>query len=90
MVSIQFVLGLIKLITIINENGFDIHALRMQIEHATTMIIAIALAHVTAKWKNSPNQIRVSKTLLMVVLSLAFLIAGITRIRGIEIWNPFQ
>lgn len=31
-------------------------ALRIQFEHATTMILAVAIAHSAAAWKNSIRQ----------------------------------
>ncbi|MBX7154198.1 MAG: hypothetical protein K1X91_04500 [Bacteriodetes bacterium] len=88
MTSIQFVLGVIKLIDVINTVGFDMHALRLQIEHATTMLIAIAVIHITSKWKNAENTIRVQRTLQMLLLSLILIFVGISRIRGMEIWIP--
>jgi len=54
-----------------------------RLEHATTMILAVIAAHMTAMWRrsaDSPTKYR--NQLLMVLLSLLLVAMGVIRLRG--------
>jgi hypothetical protein len=54
-----------------------------RLEHATTMILAVISAHLAARWRptaDSPTRFR--NQLLLVLLSLALVLAGVIRLRG--------
>jgi bacteriorhodopsin len=49
-------------------------------EHLATMLIATALVHVTAKWKQSPAKLRAKNTLIFILIALIVVALGITRL----------
>ncbi|MCP5100067.1 MAG: hypothetical protein GY943_31320 [Chloroflexi bacterium] len=54
-----------------------------RIEHATTMIIAIVLAHSSAAWKKSDSSNKKFRNnLIVVLLSIVVVFMGVTRLRG--------
>lgn len=54
-----------------------------RLEHATTMILAVIAAHMTAMWKRSTNDsLKFRNQLLMVVLAVILVIFGVIRLRG--------
>lgn len=76
LLDVNLVLGLILLFTL----GISGMA---RLEHAVTMILAVAAAHMTAIWRKSevsPTKYR--NQLLMVVLSLLLVLAGVIRLRS--------
>ena len=76
LIDINFLLGLILLISL----GFDSRA---RVEHVGTMFVAVLLAHSNAAWRKSDDsakKFRNNLILVLVVLALVFL--GVTRIRG--------
>ena len=58
-----------------------------RMEHATTMIIAAVLAHLPARWKNSPDAIRFRNTLFCIVGALVLVFMGVVRLRGGWTWQ---
>lgn len=75
LMDINLLLGLILLFT------YGLSATHW-IEHAVTMILAVAAAHMTAIWRkstDSPSKFR--NQLLMVFLSLLLVLAGVIRLR---------
>lgn len=58
-----------------------------RIEHITTMIIAAVLAHLPARWKNSPDAIRFRNTLFCIVGALVLVFMGVVRLRGGWTWQ---
>lgn len=58
-----------------------------RIEHLTTMLIAAVIAHLPARWKNSPDAIRFRNTLFCVIASLALVFVGVVRLRGGWTWQ---
>lgn len=71
--DINVLLGLILLFS----RGFN----GLRLEHATTMILAVIAAHVTAIWRkstDSPTKYR--NQLLMVLLSLLLVVMGVIRL----------
>jgi uncharacterized membrane protein YphA (DoxX/SURF4 family) len=76
LLDLNFLLGLIILIFGGGFNG-------SRIEHAVTMLIAIAIAHSSAAWRQSDDeQKKFRNNLIVVVVSLAFIILGVVRLRG--------
>jgi hypothetical protein len=84
--AIQFLIGLILFFPKGNALDWDMSALRIQLEHATTMILAIAIAHSPAAWKKLENSKRLRNTLIAYVVSMFFIFLGVIRIGGISLW----
>lgn len=56
---------------------------QVQLEHATTMILAVIAAHMTALWRKSDDSGKKYRNqMLMVLLSLVLIFAGVIRLRG--------
>jgi hypothetical protein len=54
-----------------------------RLEHATTMILAVIAAHMTAMWRRSTDDtVKFRNQLLLVALSLLLVLFGIIRLRG--------
>ena len=54
-----------------------------RLEHATTMILAVIAAHMSAVWRNTADSsIKYRNQMLMVLLSLLLVIFGVFRLRG--------
>lgn len=70
-VGVQWLLGVVLFLV---WGGFDI---RYRWEHAVVMTVAVALAGMTARWKNAPDSQRYRMTLLMVVIVLALVYVGV-------------
>jgi len=58
-----------------------------RIEHLTTMVIAAVVAHLPARWKNAPDNVRFRNTLFCIVGSLALVFVGVIRLRGGWTWQ---
>lgn len=75
LIDINLLMGLILLF----NRGFD----RVALEHATTMIVALVLAHSNAAWRKSEDSAKKFRNnLIVVVLVLALVFVGVMRIRG--------
>ena len=75
--DINLLLGLILLFGL--GGGFPM----LRIEHATTMILAVAVAHSTAAWRKSDNSAKKFRNnLIAVAVSLALVFVGVLRLRG--------
>ncbi len=75
--DINLLLGLILLFGL--GGGFPM----ARIEHATTMFIAIVIAHSTAAWRKSDDSAKKFRNnLIAVVASLLFIFMGVIRLRG--------
>lgn len=70
--GVQWLLGLALFVV---WGGFDI---RYRLEHAVIMTVAVALAGMTARWKNAPDSQRYRMTLLIVVIVLALVYVGVS------------
>ena len=70
-IGVQWLLGPILFVVF---GGFDV---RYRWEHAVVMTVAVALAGMTARWKNSPDSQRYRMTLLMVVIVLVLVYVGV-------------
>ncbi|NKQ37719.1 MAG: hypothetical protein HF973_19170 [Chloroflexi bacterium] len=76
LLDIQLLMGLTLLIF---GGNFD----RPHLEHATTMIIAIVVAHLNAIWRKSDDSSKIFRNNLTVILiSLALILLGVIRLRG--------
>ena len=54
-----------------------------RIEHATTMILAVGVAHSSAAWRKSDDdQKKFRNNLIVVVVSLLLIVVGVLRLRG--------
>lgn len=78
-VTIQFALGLINIIGYIIIGAFNA---RLHIEHALYGLIAVALAHMTAMFKNQPSEKRFRNAFFLVLLSLIVILFGVIRLRA--------
>jgi hypothetical protein len=77
--TLQFVLGLINLALMAINGRFSpaIH-----IEHAFYGLLATAFAHMTAMFKNQPDEKRFRNAFFLVVLSLIMVFLSVSRLRG--------
>ena len=76
LLDLNFLLGLIILIF---GGGFN----AARIEHAVTMLIAIAIAHASAAWRKSDDaQKKFRNNLIVVVVSLLVIFMAVMRLRG--------
>jgi FtsH-binding integral membrane protein len=73
--DISLLLGLILLVQL----GLNSMA---RIEHATTMIIAIAIGHSNAAWKKKGSQTKFRNNLIVAIAVLALIFVGVMRLRG--------
>lgn len=76
MLDINVLLGLILLFFGGGFNG-------PRLEHATTMLLAVVAAHMTAIWRRSDDSAKKYRNqLLLVALSLLLVLFGVIRLRG--------
>lgn len=77
LMDVNLLMGLILLFGL--GGGFPM----ARIEHATTMIIAVAVAHSNAAWRKSDDdQKKFRNNLIVVLVSLALIFVGVLRLRG--------
>ena len=75
LMDLQALLGITYLVLDgLGGTGFPAY----RIEHGITMIIAVAVAHQPARWKNLADELRYRNTLAAVVVSLVVVLIGIT------------
>jgi hypothetical protein len=80
--DLQATLGLLYfLVDGFGGAGFN----RLRWEHAVMLTLAVALAHLPATWKKQPDQIRSRNTLIAVIVALAFIVVGVSRL-GLSRW----
>ncbi len=72
--DLQLLLGAILLI------GWGVDRFRM--EHGATMLIAIIIAHMTARWKKLDGPIRARNSFLALLLAAVFIYVGVMRLPG--------
>ncbi len=53
-----------------------------RIEHGVTMVLAAAVAHLSARWKNAEDPIRYRNYLLIILASLVLVFIGISFLPG--------
>ena len=83
----QFLIGLLLFFPKAQSLNWDMSVLRIQFEHATTMILAIGIAHSAAAWKKLEPSKRINNTLIAYVVSLALIFLGVIRIGGMSLWT---
>ncbi|MFN2222631.1 MAG: hypothetical protein ACK2UH_08775 [Candidatus Promineifilaceae bacterium] len=69
LLDLQLLMGIILLI----NHRFA----RRPLEHAITMIIAIALAHASRVWRDKPDRVRYRNNFLAILIGLLLIIAGV-------------
>ncbi len=75
--DINVLLGLILLFGL--GGGFPPNRL----EHATTMIVAAFVAHLSVIWRKSPSStVKFRNNLIVVIVALLLVIGGVIRLRG--------
>ena len=84
--ALQFLIGLALFFPKGNALNWDMSALRIQLEHATTMILAVAIAHSPAAWKKLETSKRLRNTLIAYLVSLFLIFLGVIRIGGAALW----
>jgi len=84
--ALQFIIGLILFFPKAQALEWDMSALRIQFEHATTMILAVAIAHSAAAWKKLDTSRRIKNTLIAYLISLFLIVLGVIRIGGMSLW----
>ncbi|NBO70826.1 MAG: hypothetical protein EBU66_02140 [Bacteroidetes bacterium] len=83
----QFLIGLLLFFPKAQSLNWDMSVLRIQFEHATTMILAIGIAHSAAAWKKLEPSKRINNTLIAYVVSLGLIFLGVIRIGGLSLWT---
>lgn len=77
LMDVNLLLGLVLLVGL----GGGLPAARL--EHAVTMILAVAVAHLNAIWRKSDDaQLKFRNNLIVVLASITLVIAGVIRLRG--------
>ena len=77
LMDLNLLLGLILLFGL--GGGFPMH----RIEHATTMILAVVVAHLSAIWKKSDDAAKKFRNyLIVVVVSIVLIVMAVIRLRG--------
>jgi len=74
LMDLQALLGIIVLVGGgLTGAGFPFY----RIEHAVTMIIAVAIAHLPMRWRNAPGPLRARNNLVAILVSLALVAVGV-------------
>jgi uncharacterized membrane protein YphA (DoxX/SURF4 family) len=71
LISLQWLLGIVLFLL---SGGFDIS---YRWVHALMMTVAVAMAHMHQRWKNSPDSVRYRNSLLVVIAVLILVAIGI-------------
>lgn len=77
LMDLQALLGLIVLVGL-SSSGFPSY----RIEHAVTMLLAVIVGHLPARWKQAAPSLRFRNSLLCIVGALLLVLAGIARLPG--------
>lgn len=77
-IDIQFLIGIILLLIRISEVGLQ----SIYIEHSVIMLVAVAVAHLPARWKNAADSIRYRNSLIAVIAVLVLVYIGVARVGG--------
>ncbi len=89
LVTIQFVLGLVLLINDTIAAGWQMRALRLQYEHAVTMLLALGAVHLLPRAARVPEpRVRGRRVLLLAVIAALLVAVGVIRLRGAAYWIP--
>ncbi len=55
---------------------------RFRLEHAFTMILALVVAHLPARWKEAAPEVRFRNTLIAILISLILVVLGVFVLPG--------
>lgn len=58
--------------------GFGI--LPYQMEHATTMLLAVAAGHFSMRWRKAPDETRFRNNFIVIIVVFILIIAGVARL----------
>lgn len=75
-IDLQVLLGLILLFFM--DGQFP----RFRIEHAVTMVLAAAAAHMTARWKKSEDTVRARNSYVALLVAALLIVVGVMRLPG--------
>ncbi len=90
LLTLQFLLGLVLLVRSGIGAAWGVAALRIQLEHALTMLIAVGISHMLPRLARTPDIKTRARKVVLVLLAITVLVfAGVVRIRGIGYWLPF-
>lgn len=79
LMDLQVTLGIIFLLwNGFSGTGFPLY----RIEHGVAMILAAAVGHLPARWKNSDPKLRFRNTLFTVIASILLVIVGLVMLPG--------
>ncbi|MCQ3936799.1 MAG: hypothetical protein DPW18_07095 [Chloroflexi bacterium] len=79
LMDLQAVIGIIMLVGLgTGGEGFPM----IRIEHAVTMLIAVVLGHLPARWKNAADTIRFRNALFCILGAMLFVFVGVMRLPG--------
>lgn len=78
LMDLQALLGIIMLIGFSINEGLPM----VRIEHSTTMLIAVVLGHLPARWKKAADSVRFRNTLFCIIGALLFVYVGVMRLPG--------
>jgi hypothetical protein len=74
LMDLQALLGIIVLVGGgLSGDGLPFY----RIEHAVTMLIAVAVAHLPMRWRSAPGPVRARNNLLAILVSLALVAVGV-------------
>ncbi|KXB98020.1 MAG: hypothetical protein AA908_01020 [Chlorobi bacterium NICIL-2] len=90
LVTLQFLVGLVLLINGSIAAGWQMQALRLQYEHAVTMLLALGAVHLLPRAARAAEPRARGQRVLLLALIAALLVAvGVIRLRGAAYWLPF-
>ncbi|NUM45569.1 MAG: hypothetical protein HUU38_12765 [Anaerolineales bacterium] len=78
MMDLQLLLGLIFLIGDGMTSGYPMY----RIEHATTLILAVIVGHLPARWKKADDKTRFRNSFLAVSVAMLLIFAGVATLPG--------
>ncbi len=78
LMDLQALLGIIMLIGFSINEGLPM----VRIEHTGTMLIAVILGHLPARWKKAADNVRFRNTLFCIVGAVLFVYVGVMRLPG--------
>lgn len=78
LMDLQATLGILYLLIDAVKNGIPFY----RVEHSITMIIAVVVAHLSARWKNAADDIRFRNYLFIILAALILIYAGVAGLPG--------
>jgi hypothetical protein len=78
LIDLQMLLGIIYLLWngLATDTGFPAY----RIEHAVTMLIAVGVAHMNARWRSAAEPIRARNNVLIILGMLLLIYLGVARL----------